>query len=90
MPSLFNGTPVSFRPSKRATGGLFSAAAGGIVAALLSSPLTAAEVTFERLKNAENEPGNWLTYHKTYDAKRFSPLDQINQSNIKNLHVAFV
>jgi alcohol dehydrogenase (cytochrome c) len=89
MPSLFNGTPVSFRPSKRATGGLFSAAAGGIVAALLSSPLTAAEVTFERLKNAENEPGNWLTYHKTYDAKRFSPLDQINQSNIKNLHVAF-
>ena len=57
--------------------------------ALLSSPLTAAEVTFDRLKNAESEPGNWLTNHKTYDAKRFSPLDQINQSNVKNLHVAF-
>ena len=90
MPNLFDGTSASLRPSKRTTGGLFSVAAGGIIAALLSSPLTAAEVTFDRLKNAESEPGNWLTNHKTYDAKRFSPLDQINQSNIKNLHVAFV
>ena len=60
-----------------------------MIAALLSSPLPAAEVTFERLKNAESEPGNWLTHHKTYDAQRFSPLDQINRSNVKNLHVAF-
>jgi alcohol dehydrogenase (cytochrome c) len=90
LPSFFDGTSASLRPLKRAKGGLLSVAAGGIVAALLSSPLTAAEVTFERLKNAESEPGNWLTNHKTYDAKRFSPLDQINQSNIKNLHVAFV
>jgi hypothetical protein len=52
MPSLFNGTFLSFKPSKRVTGGLFSVAVGGIVAALLSSPLPAAEVTFERLKNA--------------------------------------
>ena len=68
--------------SKLATRGLLSAAAGGVIAALLSSPLTAAEVTFDRLKNAESEPGNWLTNHKTYDSKRFSTLDQINQSNI--------
>ena len=80
-------TPKSL---KRISGGLLGVAASGVVAALLSSPLTAAEVTFDRLKNAESEPGNWLTNHKTYDAKRFSPLDQINQSNIKNLHVAFV
>jgi alcohol dehydrogenase (cytochrome c) len=75
---------------KHATPGLISAAAGALIAILLSSPLNAAEVTFERLKNAESEPGNWLTNHKTYDGKRFSPLDQINQSNVKNLHVAFV
>jgi alcohol dehydrogenase (cytochrome c) len=75
---------------KRISGGLLGVAASGVVAGLLLSPLTAAEVTFDRLKNAESEPGNWLTNHKTYDAKRFSPLDQINQSNIKNLHVAFV
>jgi alcohol dehydrogenase (cytochrome c) len=90
LPSFLDGTFASSRPLKRATGGLFAVAAGGVVAALLSSPLTAAEVTFDRLKNADSEPGNWLTNHKTYDAKRFSPLDQINQSNIKNLHVAFV
>src|ERR1700730_1225082 len=79
-------TPKSL---KRISGGLLGVAASGVVAALLSSPLTAAEVTFDRLKNAESEPGNWLTNHKTYDAKRFSPLDQINQSNIKDLRVAF-
>ena len=90
VPNLFDGTFASLRLLKRATRGLLSVAVGGIVAALLSSPLTAAEVTSDRLKNAESEPGNWLTNHKTYDAKRFSALDQINQPNVKNLHVAFV
>src|SRR5438552_2808955 len=85
MPSLFDRTTA-----KRTTRSFLSVAAGGIITALLSSPLTAAEVTSDRLKNAESEPGNWLTNHKTYDAKRFSALDQINQSNVKNLHVAFV
>src|SRR5215470_16894435 len=85
MPSLFDG-----KTAKRATRSLLGIAAGGIITALSLSPLKAAEVTFERLKNAESEPGNWLTNHKTYDAKRYSPLDQINQSNLKNLHVAFV
>src|ERR1700730_11085897 len=75
---------------RRIAGGYLGLAAGGLIAALLSSPLTAAEVTFDRLKNAASEPGNWLTNHKTYDTKRSSPLDHINQSNIKNLHVAFV
>jgi alcohol dehydrogenase (cytochrome c) len=84
MPNLFDGKIV-----KPATRVLLGIAVGGIITALLSSPLIAADVTFERLKNAESEPGNWLTHHKTYDAKRFSPLDQINRSNVKNLHVAF-
>jgi len=84
MPNLFDG-----KIAKPATRVLLGIAVGGIITALLSSPLIAADVTFERLKNAESEPGNWLTHHKTYDAKRFSPLDQINRSNVKNLHVAF-
>lgn len=75
---------------KRVTHGFLSAVGGVVIGALSSAPLSAAEVTFDRLKNAESEPGNWLTNHKTYDAKRFSPLDQINRSNVKNLHVAFV
>jgi alcohol dehydrogenase (cytochrome c) len=90
LPSFFDRASTTSKPLKHSAGGVFGIAAGGLIAALLSSPLTAAEVTFDRLKNAASEPGNWLTNHKTYDAKRFSPLDQINQSNIKNLHVAFV
>jgi len=43
-------TPKSL---KRILGGLLAVAASGVVAALLSSPLTAAEVTFDRLRNAE-------------------------------------
>ena len=73
----------------RITSTVLGAAAGGVIAALLSSPLTAAEVTFERLKNVEREPGNWLTNHQTYDARRFSTLAQINRSNVKDLRVAF-
>ena len=85
MPGFFD-----CRARKYGMRGLLGIGAGILATALLSSPLTAAEVTSDRLKNAESEPGNWLTNHKTYDAKRFSSLDQINQSNVKNLNVAFV
>ena len=35
---------------------------------------------------AENpEPGNWMHYRRTYDGQGYSPLDQINTSNVKNL-----
>ena len=82
MPAFFDEASATSKSLKRAANGVLGAAAGGIFAALLSSPLTAAEVTFERLKNAASEPGNWLTNHQTYDARRFSTLDQINQSNV--------
>jgi alcohol dehydrogenase (cytochrome c) len=57
--------------------------------ALLASTscLQAAEVTFERLVNPE--PQNWLMNHRDYSAQRFSPLDIINKSNVKNLKLAF-
>ena len=45
----------------------------------------AAEVTPERLENAEKEPHNWLTYGGTYKAWRYSPLDQINRGNVRKL-----
>src|SRR5260370_23172940 len=49
----------------------------------------AAEVTPERLANADKEPQNWLMNHRTYDAQRFSPLDKINRGNVKNLKLAY-
>jgi len=70
-------------------GSVFGVVVGAMIVVLLASSVSAADVTFDRLKNAESEPGNWLTHHKTYDAKRFSPLDQINRSNIKDLRAAF-
>jgi len=40
-------------------------------------------VTADRLKNPE--PGNWMHYRRTYDGQGYSPLDQINTSNVKGL-----
>ena len=56
-------------------------------AALLAAPAIAADVTPQRLANPE--PGNWLMNHRTYDAQRYSPLDRINKTNVKNLKLAY-
>ena len=44
-------------------------------------------MTFERLRNPE--PQNWLMNHHDFSAQRFSALDTINKSNIKNLKLQF-
>jgi alcohol dehydrogenase (cytochrome c) len=59
------------------------------VATFAVSPLLAAEVTPDRLANADKEPQNWLMNHRTYDAQRFSPLAHINKDNIKGLKLAY-
>ncbi|HEY3393346.1 MAG TPA: PQQ-dependent dehydrogenase, methanol/ethanol family, partial [Lacipirellulaceae bacterium] len=48
----------------------------------------AAAVNAERL-TANNEPGSWLAAARGYDEQRFSPLDQINESNLKELGLAW-
>lgn len=45
----------------------------------------AAAVDAQRLLNADSERGNWMSYGRTYDEKRFSPLDQINDGNVGQL-----
>jgi alcohol dehydrogenase (cytochrome c) len=47
----------------------------------------AADVTYERLRNPE--PQNWLMNHRDFGSHRFSPLDLINKTNVKNLKLAF-
>jgi alcohol dehydrogenase (cytochrome c) len=49
----------------------------------------AADVTPDRLVNADKEPQNWLMNHRTYDGQRFSPLDRINKGNVSNLRLAY-
>ncbi len=58
-------------------------------AVILAMPAAAAEVTADRLVNADREPQNWLMNHRTYDAQRYSPLDRINRGNVKSLKLAY-
>jgi alcohol dehydrogenase (cytochrome c) len=37
-----------------------------------------------------DDPNNWPTYHRSYNAFRYSPLSQINKTNVKDLTVAWV
>ncbi len=46
-----------------------------------------ADVGFERLVNAADEPQNWLTYSGSYRSERYSPLSQINKNNVADLKV---
>ena len=49
-----------------------------------------AQVTFDRIRHAENEPGNWLTHSGSYSSHRYSALDRINAQNVKNLRPLWV
>jgi alcohol dehydrogenase (cytochrome c) len=63
--------------------------AGTSLAAGIVVPALAADVTPERLINADKEPQNWLMNHRTYDGQRYSPLARINRDNVKNLKIAY-
>ena len=41
-----------------------------------------------RIAAADQEPGSWLTYGRTYDEQRFSPLDQITTDNVDQIGLA--
>jgi len=57
--------------------------------AMIALPALAADVTPERLLNADKEPQNWLMNHRTYDGQRYSPLARINKTNAKALKLAY-
>ena len=48
------------------------------------------QVTHDRILNSTKEPGNWLTYSGNFAGHRFSPLDQINETNVTKLKPAWV
>ncbi|HEY3518722.1 MAG TPA: PQQ-binding-like beta-propeller repeat protein, partial [Gammaproteobacteria bacterium] len=58
------------------------------VAAAPTRP-TAAAVDAARLLAADAEPGQWLSTGRTYDEQRFSPLAEIDASNIGELGLAW-
>ena len=59
---------------------------------LLITPVLLAQVKvpFERILNADKEPGNWLTYSRDYSGQRYSPLEQINVANAGKLRLAWM
>ena len=54
-------------------------------AANFFSVRASAQVTYERILNASQEPQNWLTYSGDYSGRRFSELKQINTETVKTL-----
>jgi alcohol dehydrogenase (cytochrome c)/quinohemoprotein ethanol dehydrogenase len=53
------------------------------------APSRYARVDEARLLAAENEPGNWMSYGRTYSEQRFSPLKRIDTSNVGRLGLAW-
>lgn len=51
--------------------------------------MPAAEVDFQRLVDADAFPGDWMSHGRTYGEQRYSPLDQINQSTVSGLGLAW-
>ena len=64
-------------------------AAAAVLAALAIAPLRA-QVSFERLLRAAQEPQNWLTYSGTLFSHRYTGLTQITPANVKNLELQWV
>jgi glucose dehydrogenase len=58
--------------------------------AVLACASPRAQVSFERILNAEREPHNWLSYSATLDNKRHSLLTQINTQNVAQLELQWV
>jgi alcohol dehydrogenase (cytochrome c) len=54
------------------------------------APLHADDVTFDRILHAEKNPGDWLTYHGSYQGWHHSALNQINTQNVGQLKVAWM
>src|SRR5437588_1017977 len=57
-----------------------------------AAPVNAAVKNFKPVTDAmllKPDPADWLLWRRTYDGWGYSPLDQINKGNIKNLQVAW-
>lgn len=64
---------------------------GAVLFSLLSSMThhVYAQDTGAAIINADKTPQDWLTYGRTYSEQRYSPLSQINDKNVKQLHIAW-
>src|SRR5262245_30009325 len=57
---------------------------------LLFTQIALGQASYERIRRAEAEPGNWLTYSGNYQGHRHSPLKEINTANVSRLKPVWV
>ena len=56
-----------------------------VLGGLLAPELAFAQVTYDRILRAAEEPENWLTYNGTYSSQRYSSLRQITPANVVDM-----
>jgi alcohol dehydrogenase (cytochrome c) len=65
----------------------------GLSAAALAAVTVSGQYTMtvneDRLRNAQNEPHNWLMMNGDYASTRYSKLTQINRDNVRNLRLVW-
>jgi alcohol dehydrogenase (cytochrome c) len=61
-----------------------------LVFAVASLAVVRAQVTYDRLLRAADEPHNWLTYSGGYASLRYSLLRQIAPSNVRDLELKWI
>jgi len=74
-----------------AVAALFGVMAAGCNRAKVTSanPIQPANVNETRITNADREPGNWMSYGRTYAEQHFSPLNRVNDHNVTQLALAW-
>jgi len=73
------------RPGPCRVGALFLVAASAAVATACRTSDAAGRVDDARLVAADQDSANWLTYGRTYNEQRFSPLTKVNDSTVGRL-----
>ena len=71
-------------------GTILSACIASLLLVLAPVSPAGAQLSFERILDAADEPHNWLSYSGTPDNQRYSRLDQINTDNVDQLELAWV
>src|SRR5262245_42929097 len=61
-----------------------------VMAVFVLAIVLCAQVPYDRLLQATDEPQNWLMYSGTYSSQRYSALRQIAPANVKNLELKWV
>ena len=56
---------------------------------MAAAVLARAQIAPERIRSADREPGNWLTYSRTYSGQRYSPLAEVTTANVGRLQAAW-